>query len=100
MVCTPPRRNASDLLALQGGGAPDTKLAIDDRRGVKEQALGPARGAVVVDQRHRAAGQAFGQLFWLGDRRRATDDYGMAVVERADAPQTAQHGGEGAAGNA
>src|SRR5207302_11279224 len=38
------QKRLGDLLALQGGGAPDAKLAIDHWRVVKEQALGSARG--------------------------------------------------------
>src|SRR5438270_12606481 len=49
---TAPKKLFSDSLTLQGRGSADPELPIDDRRVIEQQALGPAGGAVVVDQRH------------------------------------------------
>src|SRR3984893_9078438 len=76
-------KHLGDSLALQRGRAPDAELAVDDRRVVEEQPLGPAGCAVVVDQRHRAAGKPLGQLFRVGAPPRARRPDPAAPVEGA-----------------
>src|SRR5207302_7139860 len=56
------QKRLGDLLAFERGRAPDAELAIDDRRVVKEQPLGSARGTVVIDERHHPARQPLRQL--------------------------------------
>src|SRR5439155_3587317 len=80
-----------DPLTLQRRGAPDAQLSIQHRWVVEEEALGPARCAVVVNQRDGAAGQPLGQLLRIGDGGRTADHDRVTVIERADPPQTAEH---------
>ena len=78
----------------------DSKLTVDDRRIVKHKMPLAHRGAVLVDQGNRTAGQRLGQFFRIGNRCAAQDELRMASVEFAQAQQTAQDVGQVAAENA
>src|SRR5207244_12814785 len=64
-LCTP--------LRLECRRAPDPKLAVDDRRGVKEQALRTRRGAFVIDQADRLTGASLTKLSGVGNGPRPRD---------------------------
>ena len=67
--------------------AADAELRVDDRRVDEEEELLAARRAALLDELERPAGQPFGQLARIGDRRRRADEDRIRAVVPADALQ-------------
>ena len=78
----------------------DAELGVHDGRVDEEEELLAARGAVLLDQLERTAGQSFRELARVGDRRRRTDEDRIRAVVAAHPPQAAQDVGQVAAEDA
>src|SRR6266487_2165104 len=66
------------------------ELCVHDRRVHEQKELLAARRAIFFDQLEPTAGESFGQLARIGNRRRRTDENRIRPVMPADALQAAE----------